>query len=72
MKQGIHPDYVDCKVTCLCGSEVMTKSTHGAEMHIEICSQCHPFYTGTQKIIDTAGRVERFNQRYKNATYKKK
>ena len=71
MKQGIHPDYIDTKIVCLCGSEVMTRSTTGPEIHVEICSACHPFYTGTQKIIDTAGRVERFKQRYKNADYKK-
>ena len=69
MKAGIHPDYVDTKVTCLCGNVIETKSTSGPDMHVEICSACHPFYTGTQKIVDTAGRVERFKQRYKDAKY---
>ena len=72
MKTGIHPDYVDTKTTCLCGNVVETKSTAGAELHTEICSACHPFYTGQQKIIDTAGRVERFKNKYANADYKKK
>lgn len=72
MKTGIHPDYVDTKITCLCGNVVETKSTAGAELHTEICSACHPFYTGQQKIIDTAGRVERFKNKYANADYKKK
>lgn len=72
MKPGIHPDYVDSKITCLCGNVVETKSTAGAELHTEICSACHPFYTGQQKIVDTAGRVERFKNKYANADYKKK
>lgn len=69
MKAGIHPEYVDTKVVCLCGNVIETKSTAGPEIHTEICSSCHPFYTGTQKIVDTAGRVERFKQRYKDAQY---
>jgi large subunit ribosomal protein L31 len=72
MKTGIHPDYVDTKITCLCGNVVETRSTAGAELHTEICSACHPFYTGQQKIVDTAGRVERFKNKYANADYKKK
>ncbi|RKZ17778.1 50S ribosomal protein L31 [bacterium] len=72
MKTGIHPDYVDTKITCLCGNIVETKSTSGPEIHTEICSACHPFYTGQQKIVDTAGRVERFKNKYANADYKKK
>ena len=72
MKTGIHPDYVDAKIICLCGNVVETKSTAGAEIHTEICSACHPFYTGQQKIVDTAGRVERFKNKYANADYKKK
>ncbi len=71
MKAGIHPDYVDTKITCLCGNVIETRSTAGPEIHVEICSSCHPFYAGTQKIVDTAGRVERFRQRYKNADYNK-
>jgi len=72
MKTGIHPDYVDTKITCLCGNVVETRRTAGPEIHTEICSNCHPFYTGTQKIVDTAGRVERFKKRYQNAEYNKK
>ncbi len=63
MKQGIHPDYVESTVTCGCGETFKTRSTK-AEMRVEICSKCHPFYTGTQKIMDTEGRVERFIKRY--------
>ena len=72
MKQGIHPEYTDTKIVCLCGNVIETRSTAGGEIHVEVCSSCHPFYTGTQKIVDTAGRVERFRQRYKNAQYGKK
>jgi len=63
MKKGIHPDYFDCVIKCSCGNEVHTRSTK-KEIHVEICSKCHPFFTGTQKIIDTAGRVEKFNKKY--------
>jgi large subunit ribosomal protein L31 len=63
MKQGIHPDYVECTVTCGCGNTFKTRSTRPT-MNIEVCSQCHPFYTGKQKYVDTAGRVERFQRRY--------
>ncbi len=63
MKEGIHPNYVDAKVTCACGNVIETKSTSG-DMEVEICSSCHPFYTGKQKLVDTAGRVERFNKKY--------
>ena len=63
MKEGIHPDYVTAKVACACGCTFETKSTK-PEIKVEICSQCHPFFTGKQKIVDTAGRVERFRQRY--------
>jgi large subunit ribosomal protein L31 len=65
MKKGIHPDYVDCKITCLCGSEIETRATQ-AEIRVDICSNCHPFYTGKQKLVDTAGRVERFQKRFKD------
>ncbi len=65
MKQGIHPNYQDIKVTCSCGNSFVTRSTSGDEkLSIEVCSQCHPFYTGKQKIVDTAGRVDRFQQKY--------
>ena len=64
MKKDIHPEYVDCKITCLCGNEIETHATK-SEINVEICSNCHPFFTGQQKIVDTAGRVERFMNRYK-------
>ena len=67
MKDGIHPKYVPTKIICLCGNEVETRSTAGPEIHVEICSACHPFYTGQQKIVDTAGRVERFKRRYEKS-----
>ena len=63
MKDKIHPKYVECKVTCGCGQSFMTRSTRPA-IHVEICSQCHPYYTGKQKFVDTAGRVEKFQRRY--------
>lgn len=63
MKKDIHPKYVDCKVTCGCGETFMTRATK-AEIPVEICSKCHPFFTGKQKLVDTAGRVEKFQRRY--------
>ena len=63
MKEGIHPEYVPARVVCACGNTFVTRSTHG-DMSIDVCSACHPFYTGTQKLIDTAGRVDRFRKRY--------
>lgn len=71
MKAKIHPEYADTKIVCLCGNSFETRSTAGPEIHVEVCSACHPFYTGTQKIVDTAGRVERFKQRYKDREYSK-
>ena len=64
MKQEIHPKYDEIMVTCACGNSFKTRSTLGEELHIEICSECHPFFTGKQKLVDTAGRVDRFNRRY--------
>ncbi len=64
MKPEIHPNYNEIKVSCACGHSFMTRSTMGEELHIEICSECHPFFTGKQKLVDTAGRVDRFNKRY--------
>ena len=64
MKKGIHPKYEETSVTCVCGNTFKTKST-AKNIHIEICSQCHPFYTGKQMLVDTAGRIERFNKKYK-------
>jgi large subunit ribosomal protein L31 len=63
MKADIHPQYQDIKVTCSCGNEFSTRSTLNDELHIEVCSSCHPFYTGKQKIVDTAGRVDKFRRR---------
>jgi large subunit ribosomal protein L31 len=62
MKQGIHPEYVLAHVRCSCGNEFYTRSTK-PDLHVEICSECHPFYTGKQKLVDTGGRVERFRRR---------
>ena len=63
MKQGIHPEYVECTVKCSCGNTFTTRSTK-PELKIDICNACHPFYTGTQKLIDTGGRVQRFADRF--------
>ncbi len=63
MKPDIHPEYVEATVTCACGESFKTRSTR-PEIRVEICSQCHPFFTGTQKIVDTEGRVEKFIRRY--------
>ncbi|HHD83168.1 50S ribosomal protein L31 [candidate division WOR-3 bacterium] len=63
MKKKIHPKYVDCTITCACGNVVHTKATV-PEMHVEICSACHPFFTGKQKFVDTAGKVEKFLKKY--------
>ena len=63
MKEGIHPNYTPAKVVCACGAVIETRSTQG-DFHVEICSSCHPFFTGKQKIMDTAGRIERFKNRY--------
>ena len=64
MKPDIHPNYTDITVTCSCGDSFKTRSTLGQDLSVEVCSQCHPFYTGKQKILDTAGRVDRFNRKY--------
>lgn len=64
MKEGIHPKYTEMEVICSCGNQFQTQSTSGKNLHVEVCSACHPFYTGKQKIVDTAGRVERFRQKY--------
>lgn len=66
MKAGIHPDYSDITATCSCGNVIKTRSTLGEDIHIDVCSQCHPFYTGKQKIVDAGGRVERFRKRFGN------
>lgn len=64
MKADIHPKYNEIQVTCSCGHSFKTHSTLADELHVDICSECHPFYTGKQKVMDTAGRVDRFKQRY--------
>ncbi|HVE74225.1 MAG TPA: 50S ribosomal protein L31 [Mycobacteriales bacterium] len=64
MKSDIHPAYAEATVTCTCGNTFTTKSTRSGEMHADVCSNCHPFYTGKQKILDTGGRVARFEQRF--------
>ncbi len=73
MKQDIHPQYKDVKVTCSCGNTFETRSTTSKDvLLIEVCSMCHPFYTGKQKIVDTAGRVDRFQQKYARKNVAKK
>ncbi|QDO89682.1 50S ribosomal protein L31 [Ornithinimicrobium ciconiae] len=65
MKKNIHPEYVETRVTCNCGAQFTTRSTStSGSIHADVCSQCHPFYTGKQKILDTGGRVARFQERY--------
>ncbi|HKW80179.1 MAG TPA: 50S ribosomal protein L31 [Casimicrobiaceae bacterium] len=64
MKEKVHPQYSEIQVTCSCGNTFTTRSTVQKPLHVEVCSACHPFYTGKQKIVDTAGRVEKFRQRY--------
>jgi large subunit ribosomal protein L31 len=65
MKEGIHPDYKDATVTCACGATYQTKSTRGS-FGVDVCSACHPFFTGRTRVLDTAGRVERFRKKYEN------
>ena len=67
MKAGIHPAYEQVAVTCACGYSFSTRSTHKGDMRVEICSNCHPFFTGRQKLIDTEGRVDRFQKKYARA-----
>ena len=64
MKPDIHPEYSAINVVCACGNTFETKSTLGKELHVEICSECHPFYTGKQKIVDSGGRVDKFRRKY--------
>ena len=63
MQKDIHPEYKETTITCACGNEIKTRSTK-ENIHVEICSKCHPFYTGKQKLVDTGGRVDRFNKRF--------
>ncbi len=66
MKDSIHPEYYETLVRCACGSEVQTRTTL-KDLHVEICSKCHPFFTGKQKLMDTAGRIEKFKRKYAKA-----
>jgi large subunit ribosomal protein L31 len=68
MKEGIHPAYGEINVTCSCGNTFTTRSTVVKPLHVEVCSVCHPFYTGKQKVVDTAGRIDKFRQRYASKT----
>ncbi|RUM74035.1 MAG: 50S ribosomal protein L31 [Sulfurovum sp.] len=63
MRKGIHPEYMDCKVKCACGNEFEIRTTK-SEMSIDICNECHPFFTGSEKILDAAGRVDKFKKKY--------
>ena len=69
MKTEIHPEYAESQVTCSCGNTFTTRSTKVGEMHVELCNECHPFYTGKQKLVDSGGRVERFQRRYGRKTF---
>lgn len=71
MKKDIHPEYSDVQVTCACGNSFETRSTKGSDIRVDICSNCHPFYTGKQKFVDTAGRVEKFNRKFGGDYFKK-
>jgi large subunit ribosomal protein L31 len=68
MKEGIHPRYDQTSIVCACGNVIETRSTRHPAIHVEICSACHPFFTGKQKLVDSAGRVERFNRKYRRGT----
>ena len=64
VKEGIHPQYNEIKVTCSCGRELVTRSTLSDDIRVEVCSSCHPFFTGSQKIMESAGQIEKFRRRY--------
>lgn len=64
MKADIHPQYEEIEATCSCGNVIKTRSTLCKGIHLDVCSECHPFYTGKQKVVDTGGRIDRFNQRF--------
>jgi large subunit ribosomal protein L31 len=72
MKVGIHPAYAAVNVACACGHKFATRSTHKGDIRVEICSSCHPFFTGKQKLIDTAGRIDRFERKFANSRGAKK
>ena len=71
MKEGIHPKYESITATCSCGNKFETRSTLCKDIHLDVCSECHPFYTGKQKVLDTGGRVDRFNKRFGALSSKK-
>jgi large subunit ribosomal protein L31 len=71
MKKDIHPTYEQCTIQCACGSTIETRSTLKGRVQVEICSQCHPFFTGKQRFVDTAGRIERFNKKFAQKAPKK-
>ncbi len=64
MQADIHPKYEEMTATCSCGNVIKTRSTHAGDIHIDVCSSCHPFYTGKQKIVDSGGRIDRFKKRF--------
>ena len=66
MKKDIHPDYAEITATCSCGNVIKVRSTVGKDLSLDVCSECHPFYTGTQKIMDSGGRVDRFRKKFGN------
>ncbi len=68
MKAGIHPAYNEVNIICACGNTFRTRSTHKGDIRVEICSKCHPFFTGRQRLVDTAGRIERFQKKYAGKT----
>ncbi len=70
MKANIHPKYEEITATCSCGNTISTRSTMGKDIHLDVCSACHPFYTGKQKMLDSGGRVDRFNKRFGNRAKK--
>ena len=69
MKTDIHPDYGTTEVVCSCGNSFTTRSTAGESLHVELCNECHPFFTGKQKLVDSGGRVERFQRRYGKTSF---
>ncbi|HUU60546.1 MAG TPA: 50S ribosomal protein L31 [Phycisphaerae bacterium] len=71
MKKNVHPEYKEITVTCACGAVIHTRSTLGSDQQVEICSQCHPFYTGKQKFVDAAGRVEKFQRKFGTDYFRK-
>ncbi|MCG8672148.1 MAG: 50S ribosomal protein L31 [Pseudomonadales bacterium] len=64
MKEGIHPEYKEITATCSCGNTIQTRSTIAKDIHLDVCSACHPFYTGQQKVVDTGGRIDKFKKRF--------